>query len=56
MVDTAVAARATPAVYVIEDVHWIDEVSESMLVDTIASLSRDAALVLITTARSTGVC
>src|SRR6202022_489877 len=26
-------ARETPAVYVVEDAHWIDEVSESMLAD-----------------------
>ncbi|MFZ3267325.1 MAG: adenylate/guanylate cyclase domain-containing protein, partial [Mycobacterium sp.] len=26
-------ARESPAVYVVEDVHWIDEVSESMLAD-----------------------
>jgi predicted ATPase len=26
-------ARTDPVVYVIEDVHWIDEVSESMFAD-----------------------
>ena len=26
-------ARDTPAVYVVEDAHWIDEVSESMMAD-----------------------
>ena len=48
LVDAAVAARTAPALYVIEDVHWIDEVSESMLVDLIAALSRTPALVLMT--------
>ena len=33
MVNTASLARNTPVVYVIEDAHWIDEVSESMLAD-----------------------
>src|SRR6516162_7591060 len=31
LLNAASLARAQPAVYVIEDVHWIDEVSESML-------------------------
>ncbi|MDT5303001.1 MAG: hypothetical protein QOG79_6243 [Mycobacterium sp.] len=47
LVEKAVAASA-PAVYVIEDVHWIDEVSESMLVDFVATVSGTSALVLIT--------
>jgi class 3 adenylate cyclase len=33
LVNAASLARETPAVYVIEDAHWIDEVSESMLAD-----------------------
>ena len=33
LVNAASLARETPAVYVIEDVHWIDEVSESMVAD-----------------------
>ncbi|MDT5215553.1 MAG: hypothetical protein QOK18_3792, partial [Mycobacterium sp.] len=47
LVETAISA-STPAVYVIEDVHWIDEVSESMLVDFVATVSGTSALVLIT--------
>ena len=31
LVNTASLARQTPAVYVVEDVHWIDEASESLL-------------------------
>ena len=34
LVNTASLARDTPALYIIEDVHWIDEVSESMLVES----------------------
>ena len=33
LVNAASLARHTPAVYVIEDAHWIDEVSESMLAE-----------------------
>ena len=33
LVNAASLARTNPAVYVVEDAHWIDEVSESMLVD-----------------------
>lgn len=43
-----VLSRRTPAVYVIEDVHWIDEASESMLADLLAVVPRTASLALIT--------
>ena len=33
LVNAASLARNHPAVYVVEDAHWIDEVSESMLAD-----------------------
>ncbi len=48
MVNAALLARETPAVYAIEDAHWIDEASESMLVDFIAVIPQTHALVLIT--------
>jgi class 3 adenylate cyclase len=48
MVNAAALARSTPTVYVIEDAHWIDEISESMLADFIAVVPRTHALVLIT--------
>ena len=35
LIKTAALARNTPALYIIEDAHWIDETSESMLVDLI---------------------
>src|SRR5246500_1703251 len=41
-------ARQTPGVYVVEDVHWIDEVSESMLADFLAVIPHASSLVLIT--------
>ena len=41
-------ARSEPALYVIEDAHWIDEVSESMLAEFFAVVSQTHSLVLIT--------
>ena len=41
-------ARKAPAVYVIEDTHWIDEVSESMLADLLTVIPQTHSLVLIT--------
>jgi len=48
LLNAASLARAQPAVYVIEDVHWIDEVSESMLAAFLAVIPHTPALVLIT--------
>jgi adenylate cyclase len=41
-------ARKTPALYVVEDAHWIDEASESMLAEFIAVAPSIRSLVLIT--------
>ena len=41
-------ARGTPAVFIVEDAHWIDEVSESMLADFLAVIPQTPSLVLIT--------
>ena len=41
-------ARETPAVYVVEDAHWIDEVSESMLADFLTVIPQTPSLVLVT--------
>ena len=38
----------SPAVYVIEDAHWIDEVSESMLADFLTVIPQTPSLVLVT--------
>jgi predicted ATPase len=48
LVNGASLARTAPAVYVVEDAHWIDEVSESMLIDFLTVIPQTAALVLIT--------
>jgi adenylate cyclase len=41
-------ARETPAVYVVEDAHWIDEVSESMLAEFLTVIPQTPSLVLFT--------
>ena len=48
MVKAAVIARTTPTVYVIEDAHWIDEVSESMLAELLTVVPRTRSLVIVT--------
>ncbi|HEX4393300.1 MAG TPA: AAA family ATPase, partial [Mycobacterium sp.] len=48
MINTASLARTEPALYVIEDAHWIDAVSESMLADFLAVIPRTPSMVLIT--------
>ena len=48
LVNATSLARETPAVYVIEDAHWIDEVSESMLADFLTVIPQTPSLVLVT--------
>jgi class 3 adenylate cyclase len=48
LVNAASLARETPAVYVVEDAHWIDEVSESMLAEFLTVIPQTPSLVLIT--------
>src|SRR5271163_3474086 len=48
LVNAASLARHTPAVYVIEDAHWIDEVSESMLTEFLTVIPQTSSLVLVT--------
>ncbi|HEX4393885.1 MAG TPA: adenylate/guanylate cyclase domain-containing protein, partial [Mycobacterium sp.] len=48
LINTEALARIQPALYVIEDAHWIDEVSESMLADFLAVVPRTPSMVLIT--------
>ncbi|MEV0674045.1 adenylate/guanylate cyclase domain-containing protein [Mycobacterium sp. NPDC050441] len=48
VVNAASLARSTPAVYVIEDAHWIDSVSESMLSDFLSVTPQTSSLVVIT--------
>src|ERR1700758_293069 len=47
LVNAASLARRTPAVYVIEDAHWIDEVSESMLAEFLTVIPQTPSLVLV---------
>ena len=42
LINTASLSRATPTVYVVEDAHWIDDVSDSMLADFTAGDPPDA--------------
>ncbi|OBH58455.1 hypothetical protein A5686_24230 [Mycobacterium sp. E2479] len=48
LINAVSLGRAKPAVYVIEDAHWIDGVSESMLTDFGAAFVRMRATMLIT--------
>jgi class 3 adenylate cyclase len=48
LVNAAQLARKAAAVYVVEDTHWIDEVSESMLADFLTVIPQTPSLVLIT--------
>ena len=48
LVNATSLARETPAVYVIEDAHWIDEVSESMLAEFLTVIPQTPSLVLVT--------
>ena len=48
LVNAASLARETPALYVIEDAHWIDQVSESMLADFLTVIPQTRSLVLAT--------
>lgn len=48
LVNTAQVARTNPAIFIVEDVHWIDEVSESMLADFLTVVADTCSLVLIT--------
>lgn len=48
LVNAAWLARGRPAVYVVEDAHWIDSVSESMFFEFLAVIARTPSLVVIT--------
>ncbi len=48
LVNAASLARSAPALYIIEDAHWIDAVSESMLADFLEVIPQTHSLVLIT--------
>jgi adenylate cyclase len=48
LVNAASLARQAPSVYVIEDAHWIDEISESMLAAFVTVIPQTPSLVLVT--------
>ena len=48
LVNAASLARTQPALYVVEDAHWIDAVSESMLADFFTVIPQTPSMVLIT--------
>ncbi|MGO9100611.1 MAG: AAA family ATPase [Mycobacterium sp.] len=48
MINAAALARTEPAFYLIEDAHWIDAASESMLADFLTVIPRIPSMVLIT--------
>ena len=48
LLNAAAFARTTPAIYVVEDAHWIDAISEAMLADSSPSFPGSTALVVIT--------
>ena len=48
MLNAAALARTRPAIFVIEDAHWIDEASEAMLAEFVTVVPQTLSLVLIT--------
>jgi hypothetical protein len=48
LINTTNLARTDPVLYVMEDVHWIDEVSESLMADVLAVMGQMPAMALIT--------
>ncbi|AKS31821.1 AAA family ATPase [Mycolicibacterium goodii] len=48
VINAASLARQEPGLYVLEDVHWIDEVSESMLAEFLTVVTHTHSVILIT--------
>ncbi|MCP9274022.1 ATP-binding protein [Mycolicibacterium arenosum] len=48
LINTATLARTEPALFIVEDAHWIDAVSESMLADFLTVVPRTPTMVLVT--------
>jgi adenylate cyclase len=48
LISTVALARTTSSVYVIEDAHWVDPTSESLLADFLTVVPQTPSLVLIT--------
>ncbi len=48
LITAATLARTRPMVVIVEDAHWIDAVSESMIADFLTVISRTPSMVLVT--------
>nr|WP_235632098.1 adenylate/guanylate cyclase domain-containing protein [Mycolicibacterium rutilum] len=48
LISSRTMARTHPALFILEDAHWIDAVSESMLAEFLAVISQAVSIVLIT--------
>ena len=48
LINSMSLASTTPALFVVEDVHWIDSVSESMFVDLMSVIPQTHSVVLLT--------
>jgi class 3 adenylate cyclase len=48
LVVSALAGRRQPAVFIVEDVHWIDDISEAMLTDIVSALPRTSVFGVVT--------
>ena len=48
LINSVFLARTAPAIFVIEDAHWIDEVSESMLAEFLAVVPQTRSLAVVT--------
>ena len=48
LINSASLARTDPVLFIIEDAHWIDSVSESMLADFLSVIPHTPSIVLIT--------
>lgn len=48
LINATSLARSAPALFIVEDAHWVDATSESMLADFLAIVARTRTMVLIT--------
>jgi class 3 adenylate cyclase len=48
LVKAAIVARDTPALYVVEDAHWIDEVSETLIAEFVSVIPQARANMVVT--------
>lgn len=48
LISSTMLTGVVPAVYVVEDAHWIDPISESLIADVLGGIPRTRALALVT--------